>query len=129
MFETQGGHAESNPRPSEEGVSFYHVLRPLDHMCDSTPTENARCREATGAHAELIHSKRVSHMACIDIVYRPTIDVVRQYLGIGLGIGFTQRAHGPIAIHLHNMCPLPSDNPNPSVRARGRLVNSSIDKP
>ena len=24
------GHAESNPRPSEEGVSFYHVLRPLD---------------------------------------------------------------------------------------------------
>ena len=32
MFETQGGHAESNPRPSEEGVSFYHVLRPLDHV-------------------------------------------------------------------------------------------------
>ena len=30
MFETQGGHAESSPRPSEEGVSFYHVLRPLD---------------------------------------------------------------------------------------------------
>ena len=28
-----GGHAESNPRPSEEGVSFYHVLRPLDHVC------------------------------------------------------------------------------------------------
>ena len=31
-----GGHAESNPRPSEEGVSFYHVLRPLDQnvcMC------------------------------------------------------------------------------------------------
>ena len=27
-----GGHAESNPRPSEEGVSFYHVLRPLDHI-------------------------------------------------------------------------------------------------
>ena len=25
-----GGHAESNPRPSEEGVSFYHVLRQLD---------------------------------------------------------------------------------------------------
>ena len=25
-----GGHAESNLRPSEEGVSFYHVLRPLD---------------------------------------------------------------------------------------------------
>ena len=25
-----GGHAESNPKPSEEGVSFYHVLRPLD---------------------------------------------------------------------------------------------------
>ena len=25
-----GGHAESNPRPSEEGVSFYLVLRPLD---------------------------------------------------------------------------------------------------
>ena len=25
-----GGHAESNPRPSEEEVSFYHVLRPLD---------------------------------------------------------------------------------------------------
>ena len=24
-----GGHAESDPRPSEEGVSFYHVLRPL----------------------------------------------------------------------------------------------------
>ena len=26
-----GGHAELNPRPSKEGVSFYHVLRPLDH--------------------------------------------------------------------------------------------------
>ena len=25
-----GGHAESNPGPSEEGLSFYHVLRPLD---------------------------------------------------------------------------------------------------
>ena len=25
-----GTHAESNQRPSEEGVSFYHVLRPLD---------------------------------------------------------------------------------------------------
>ena len=25
-----GGHAESNHRPSEEGVSFYLVLRPLD---------------------------------------------------------------------------------------------------
>ena len=24
------GHAESNPRPLEEGVSFHHVLRPLD---------------------------------------------------------------------------------------------------
>ena len=24
------GHVESNPRPSEEGVSFYLVLRPLD---------------------------------------------------------------------------------------------------
>ena len=34
MFETQGGHAESNPRPAEEGVSFYHVLRPLDHVDD-----------------------------------------------------------------------------------------------
>ena len=31
MFETQGGHAESSPRPSEEGVSFYHVLQPLVH--------------------------------------------------------------------------------------------------
>ena len=30
MFETQGGDAELNPRPSEEGVSFYLVLRPLD---------------------------------------------------------------------------------------------------
>ena len=27
-----GGHAESNPRPSEEGVSVYHVLRPLDRV-------------------------------------------------------------------------------------------------
>ena len=26
VFETQGEHAESNPRPSEEGVSFYHVF-------------------------------------------------------------------------------------------------------
>ena len=25
-----GGHAVSNPRPSEEGVSFYHILRLLD---------------------------------------------------------------------------------------------------
>ena len=33
MFETQGRtRAESNPRPSEEGVSFYHVLRPLDQV-------------------------------------------------------------------------------------------------
>ena len=31
-----GGHVESNPRPSEEGVSFYLVLRPLDTVlvCD-----------------------------------------------------------------------------------------------
>ena len=29
----KGGYAESNPRPSTEGVSFYHVLRPLDHLC------------------------------------------------------------------------------------------------
>ena len=28
MFETQG--ATRNPRPSAEGVSFYHVLRPLN---------------------------------------------------------------------------------------------------
>ena len=27
------GHAASNPRPSEEGVRFYHVLRPLDQLC------------------------------------------------------------------------------------------------
>ena len=27
-----GGHTESNPRPSEEGASFYHVLRPLDNV-------------------------------------------------------------------------------------------------
>ena len=26
----RGGHAELHPRPSKEGVSFYHVLRPLD---------------------------------------------------------------------------------------------------
>ena len=26
----RGGHEESNPRPSQEGVSFYLVLRPLD---------------------------------------------------------------------------------------------------
>ena len=32
MFET---HAESNPRPSEQGVSFYHVLRPLDRTRQS----------------------------------------------------------------------------------------------
>ena len=25
-----GGHAESDPEPSEEGVSCYHILRPLD---------------------------------------------------------------------------------------------------
>jgi len=24
------GHTESDPRPSEEGISFYHVLHPLD---------------------------------------------------------------------------------------------------
>ena len=38
MFETQGGHAESNPRPSEEEVSFYHVLRPLDHRVEGKGT-------------------------------------------------------------------------------------------
>ena len=35
-----GGNAESNPRPSEEGVSFYHVLRPLDQVhvnCECPP--------------------------------------------------------------------------------------------
>ena len=30
MCSIPGGHADSNPRLSEEGVSFYHVLRPLD---------------------------------------------------------------------------------------------------
>ena len=38
----RGGHAESYPRPSEEGVSFYNVLRPLDQGvmwpgCDGPP--------------------------------------------------------------------------------------------
>ena len=32
-----GGHAESNLRPSEEGVSFYHVLRPLDRVLANGP--------------------------------------------------------------------------------------------
>ena len=39
-----GGHAESNPRPSEEGVSFYHVLRPLD-----LPWGKPSCRHTTSA--------------------------------------------------------------------------------
>ena len=30
IHESGGGHAESNPRPSQEGVSFCLVLRPLD---------------------------------------------------------------------------------------------------
>ena len=29
----RGARSESNPRSSEEGVSFYHVLRPLDQLC------------------------------------------------------------------------------------------------
>ena len=31
------GHAESHPRPSEEGVSFYHNLRPLDQHVSESP--------------------------------------------------------------------------------------------
>ena len=54
MFETQGGHAESNPRPSEEGVSFHHVLRPLD--CASLPVsigpvENVKFWRASVSYA------------------------------------------------------------------------------
>ena len=47
-----GGHAESNPRPSDEGVSFYHVFRPLDHGC---------------AHASVsfLHSRVCERVACM----------------------------------------------------------------
>ena len=34
-----GGHAQSDPRPSEEGVSFYLVLRPLDQKASSQRCE------------------------------------------------------------------------------------------
>ena len=33
LSEEAEAHAESNPRPSEEVVSFYLVLRPLDQPC------------------------------------------------------------------------------------------------
>ena len=46
MFETQGGHAESNPRPSEEGVSFYHVLRPLDLVPRDHTASPRHCADA-----------------------------------------------------------------------------------
>ena len=52
-----GGHAESNPRPSEEGVSFYHVLRPLDpkvvpKVCDNRDgwLVNQRCMGFVWVH-------------------------------------------------------------------------------
>ena len=32
-----GGHAELSPRPSEEGFSFCHVLRPLDQVSTLAP--------------------------------------------------------------------------------------------
>ena len=35
-----GGHAESDPRPLEEGVSFYLVLPPLDHWNTHVVVEN-----------------------------------------------------------------------------------------
>ena len=33
MFESQGGHAELSPGPSQDRVSFSDVLPPLDHAC------------------------------------------------------------------------------------------------
>ena len=41
-----GAHAESNPRPSEEGVSFYHVLRPLDRHVDTLNEWTRTCSTA-----------------------------------------------------------------------------------
>ena len=44
MFDSQGGPAESSPRPSKEGASLYFVLQLLDHvlcytMCDWCVTQ------------------------------------------------------------------------------------------
>ena len=47
-----GGHAESSPRPYEEGVSFYHVPRPLDQVQPSRARAGNHCevsRDATCA--------------------------------------------------------------------------------
>ena len=79
-----GGHAETNPRPSEEGVSFYHVLRPLDrnmYMYMDTETDLARCIiqliyagsmetcDNVGSHASRAHTSDKSDKSAFAILY------------------------------------------------------------
>ena len=40
-----GGHVEMNSRPSGEGVSFYHVLRPLDPGMHGYPVGQEACTQ------------------------------------------------------------------------------------
>ena len=55
-----GGHAESNPRPSEEGVSFYHVPRPLDRC----PVVRAVLRRAPPRRLTRGHCQRARPPHC-----------------------------------------------------------------
>ena len=56
----RGGHAESNPRPSEGGVRFYHVLRPLDQsVCSCVPP---RC----GLSLSLFCNYTTANVSCAD---------------------------------------------------------------
>ena len=65
-----GGHAESIPRPSEEGVSFYHVLRPLDRA--QLPAQPGTCMADGGA---CLPSQspiaQCPYLACLDLPDSP----------------------------------------------------------
>ena len=80
-----GGHAESNPRPSKEGVSFYHVLRPLVHECMQQRTAKVHKEVDTGICHQSTHQtlKTMSATCTTHETPSPDTDVPNPLLNPG----------------------------------------------
>ena len=74
------GHAESNPRPSKEGVSFYHVLRQLDQLCTDlslsvyTPTLWGDNKSANLLTTNPVSSDRSKHIRDMHLRVRDAVE-------------------------------------------------------